>query len=60
MGLTKPGKIKYSVEYTLQSGKVYECSDTFEIVYFPGWDNYVQYYYNATKTVENVKKETFI
>ena len=58
MGLTKPGKIKYSVEYTLQSGKVYECSDTFEIVYFPGWDNYVQYYYNATKTVENVKKET--
>ena len=26
-------------------------------MYFPGWDNYVQYYYDATKTLINVKQE---
>eukprot|EP00943_MAST-04B_sp_MAST-4B-sp1_P009777 g9777.t1 len=58
MGLTQPGKVQYNIGYKLKSsGKVFTCSNTFQIVYFPGWDNYVQYYYDATKTLINVKKE---
>ncbi len=51
------GKVKYTIEYVLKSGMIHTCSSTFNIVHFPGWDNYVQYYYNVTKTVESVKKK---
>jgi hypothetical protein len=33
------------------------CDGTFETVEFPGWDNYVQSFYNTTHTLERLKDQ---
>ena len=55
--LIHPGEVKYTIDYSLKSGVMHTCSSTFHIVHFPGWDNYVQHYYNVTKTVESVTRQ---
>ena len=33
------------------------CDGSFETVHFPGWDNYVQSFYNTTKTIEQLNEQ---
>jgi hypothetical protein len=57
-GLT-PGRYSYTMSLQeLPSSRTFlSCSNTFSIVHFPGWDQYVQTFYNTTLTLANLKKE---
>ena len=33
------------------------CDGSFETVHFPGWDSYVQSFYNTTKTIEQLNEQ---
>jgi hypothetical protein len=45
---------------SLINQKLISCTSSFETVHFPGWDSYVQSFYNTTKTIETLNEQPAI
>ena len=55
IGNTLPGKYTYTLSLAPSVGNPLTCTEQFQVIPFPGWDQYVQVFFDSGKTLADLR-----